>query len=68
MSSNKLKKYFDVRGWQFCDEFGVPWQIEDLTKADLQQALCHCMNALEDAEDLCVQQKRIFTNWREWRI
>lgn len=68
MSSNKLKKYFDVRGWQFCDEFGVPWQIEDLTKADLQQALCYCLNALEDAEDLCVQQKRIFTNWREWRI
>ncbi len=67
MSANKLERSFGPAGWQWQDKYGQVFQIKDLTRDDLLQVVCACMDALEDAEAACVTQQEIFTAWRTGR-
>ena len=64
MGNNTLKKDFDPAGWQWQDKHGRVFQIEDLTRADLLQVACACMDAIEEAEAACMAQQAIFSSWR----
>ena len=67
MTKNKLPKDYDPSGWQWQDRHGQILQIEDLTRDDLLQVACACMDALENAEAACLEQQAIFSAWRNGR-
>lgn len=67
MITNKLAKEFDSAGWQWQDKAGQVFKLEDLSRDDLLQVACNCMQALEDAESACVAQQAIFSAWRTGR-
>lgn len=64
MATDRLTKHFDPAGWQWQDEHGQVFQLEDLSRADLLQVACACMEALEQAETNSAAQAELFKRWR----
>ncbi len=55
---NALNKVYTVTGFQW-EEGGVVIQVEDMGKADLQQAVCHCMETISRMEVRLEQMKKV---------
>lgn len=62
---DKLFKKFNPSGFQWQDENGKVFKIEDLSRNDLLQIACSCMHTIEKAEELCLQQKTVFSAWHQ---
>lgn len=65
--SNKLKPKFNPAGWQW-EQDGVVYPLEDLSREDLLQVACECIQALEHIEDLQGQLGQMMASWRQGKV
>ena len=61
---NKLVPRYDASTYQYQDRAGLVFKLEELSKEDLMQVVCECIEAFDKAEDLCLKQLKVFDEWR----
>jgi hypothetical protein len=61
---NKLVSRYDASQYQWQDKPGRIFKLEELTKEDLMQAVCECIETIDKAENICLDQLRVFDEWR----
>lgn len=61
---NKLEQTINPAGYQYQDRGGYIHQLEDLSRDDLLQIACGCINVIEALEEAADRQKTIIENWR----
>lgn len=62
--TDQLPRTFDPQGWQWEHQNRV-YQLEDLSRNDLLQVACACMQALENADALSQQLAGVIQSWRK---
>ena len=65
---NKLKSKYDPSIYQYQDKYGKVFEINELSRDDLMQVVCECMEAIEKAEKICLKQLDVFDSWRRGRF
>lgn len=61
--ANVLKAKFDPSGWQW-EEEGKVHQLEDLSRDDLLQVACSCLEALEQVDAKQAELAQLMRDWR----
>ena len=64
MSDNKLPVEYDPAEWQWQDRQGQVFRLSELTRDDLLQVVCTCMDVIAQAEEAAAVQINIFDAWR----
>lgn len=59
-----LKAQLNPHDYQW-SEAGKIYRLEDLSREDLLQVACNCIEALEQADDLRLQMGRLMSDWRQ---
>ena len=60
---NELEQRYDPSEWQWSED-GRAFSLDSLSRDDLLQVACSCMDALDRAEYLSRAQQQIFNGWR----
>lgn len=60
------KENFDPTEWRWMQD-GVARPVDRLTVAELQQALCYCIDTLEQLETMNADIRNIHNTWRNVR-
>jgi hypothetical protein len=68
MTTDKLTKHFDPAEWQWQDENGKVFRLDELSHNDLLQVACNCMDTIERAEGLAAKQQAVFVAWAEGKL
>lgn len=58
-----LATKFDPKGWQW-EEAGKVYQLEDLSRADLLQVACSCIEMLEQVDGVNATLTQMMRDWR----
>lgn len=61
---NMLAKKYNPEDWQWEDGNERVYAISELSREDLMQVACECMEALQQIEDLHVKTGDVLDSWQ----